>query len=752
MPKLHGARRSLLLIGLACFLTGVLLLSPAGLAARTPAFASAPVDEGITPDAFTASLIGALVSRNDAALQAMMGSPFVWADWQGTGEEMTPPDALARLQSELLAASRSLTFVAPIVIDEWMRGSDPLTIWPPEAQPVTVLGVGGLGAAGEDEAILVVAQNADGAFYWYGLLLAAGGFADQSGDPPAAITVLPAQTAATVLPSAVQQVLVLGPVGVFAGPGSQYDQIGTAVRGQTYPVLGASADGQWWAVTCTDLPGPCWISANPTFVRPLVVAKPAPTRTIAPTPARPTATPAPAQPERISFAPGQERAVRSGPLWANTFKQYVFRAAAGQLPTLRFNSPSPAASFGIVGAADGVVYKAQGDTRRDFTFQSPRSQDYLVSILAPVNTSYTLELIIPRPAPQPTSTPTLIPPARPERISFGPGQVSAVRSGVLVGGFAKQYIFKALGGQPATILLIGAPGSDVNFALRGATDGVVYKSPGDPAREWSSTLPRTQDYLITVFASGETSYTLELTILPLGPTPTIVPPTIVPPTIVPPTIVPPTIVPPGPAERISFAPGQDSAVRSGPLAANQYKRYVFKGMAGQTATIVLSSPSPSANFTVVGVSDGIPYKSQGSSALNFTFTLPLTQDYLISIGAIVNTSYSLVLTIPPVVGPTVEPTLLPTLEPTLEPTSEPTLLPTVEPTIEIPTVEPPTPEPTLEPTVEPTATATAEPTATATVEPPTPEPTATATEAPTAEPTIELPTAEPILPDPPGED
>jgi hypothetical protein len=210
-------------------------------------------------------------------------------------------------------------------------------------------------------------------------------------------------------------------------------------------------------------------------------------------------------------------------------------------------------------------------------------------------------------------------------------------------------------------------------------------------------------------------------------------------------------VPPGPAERISFAPGQDSAVRSGPLAANQYKRYVFKGMAGQTATIVLSSPSPSASFSVVGASDGIPYKTMGSSALSFTFTLPLTQDYLISILATVNTSYSLVLTIPPVLGPTPEPTAEPTLLPTLEPTVEPTLLPTLEPTV----------EPTA------TATATTEPTAIPTEEPPTPAPTATATATPTevpptstavptaeptAEPTVELPTPEPVLPDPPGED
>ncbi len=140
-------------------------------------------------------------------------------------------------------------------------------------------------------------------------------------------------------------------------------------------------------------------------------------------------------------------------------------------------------------------------------------------------------------------------------------------------------------------------------------------------------------------------------------------------------------------------------------------------MTGQMAYISLDSPSPEANFSVVGADDGIPYKSMGGSSTDFLFEIPTDQDYLITIIAPVNTSYTMRLTIPrmavaPAVPeePTVEP---PTAEPpTVEPpTSEP---PTVEPpTVEPPTVEPPTVEP---PTVEPP---TVEP---PTVEPPTVEP------------------------------
>jgi hypothetical protein len=650
-----------LLLTVAVVLAGCVQVLPAVIPPLAPIMsmpADASSDTEETPDAFVADLVAALVTRNEAALEAMMGSPFIWANWEGTGDELAPDAAVAQLQSELTQNAMALTFVAPPVIDQWMRGVDPLAIWPADVQPVAVLGVGTLGAEGSDEAILIVAQYPDGSYYWYSLLLAPRGFAEQAGNPPELIVVGPVPPVmqptslppATILPTNVRQVLTLGSVGIFDGPGAQFTQVGTTVRGQTFPVLGVSPDGQWWAVTCALLPTPCWISANPTFVRPVVTSgvpvtvtptRQHPTPTPLPPPTRVPPTPVP-QPERIQFAPGQERAVRSGPLYANTVRQFVFLAGAGQVPTVRFSSPSPAASFGIVGLFDGVVYKPQSSTGRDFSFVAPRTQDYLISIIAPVNTSFVLELIIPRP----------------------------------------------------------------------------------------------------------------------GPTPTLVPPT-----IVPPTLPPPTIPPPGPAERIRFAPGEDSATRSGTLWANQYKRYVFGGMQGQTATIIVSSPSPSTYFTVVGVSDGIPYKSQGSSAMDFTFTLPMTQDYLISIAASVNTSYNLTLIIPPLVGPTpvpptATPTPLPTATglPTATPTGTPTSQPTAVPPTVVPTTVPPTWTPTTEPpTATPTATQPVEPTATleptATAEPPTPTPTATDVP-PTEEPTIEPlpPTVEPIPPDPVGDD
>jgi hypothetical protein len=623
--------------------------------------------------------------------------------------------------------------------------------------------------------------------------------------------------------------------------------IGTAERGDTFPVVGASADGQWWAVICSQQTSYCWITANPTFVQPqqpvtpgatptgsptaapsgpqritfppgatalmisgttvpqqpaqyllyapsaqrlsfrftaasvdanftirgmsdgvyykapnnlardfaftstrsqdylievtapasatfsleiaLTQAPPAPTAssTPMPPPPRPTPThvPPPPGPERITFPPGATSAVRSGSLWANTPRQYIFFALQGQDVRVLMTSPSPAANFAVVGVADGVTYKTFTNPLREFAFTLPRTQDYVITLLAPVNTSFVLELIISGGAP-PTPTRTPAPPPA-ERITFPPGADSASRGGPLWANTPKRYVFHAMSGQTATISF-SSPSPAANFSVVGVSDGIPYKTMGNSAWNFTFTLPMTQDYLITILAPVNTSFALTLYIPPGGPTPTA------------------TNTPPAPpTERISFPPGSDSASRSGPLYANTPKRYVFLAQEGQTATIALSSPSPAANFSVVGVSDGIPYKTMGNSARTFTFTLPMTQDYLITILAPVNTSFSLSLHIPPLVAtPTVTTGPTPTATATGMPTATPTATETAAPPTPTATstTAPPTPTNTVEP---PTATPTDTP------EPPTATPTDTP-EPPTATPTDtpEPPTATPTdTPEPP---
>ena len=234
-----------------------------------------------------------------------------------------------------------------------------------------------------------------------------------------------------------------------------------------------------------------------------------PAKTATPVPPTPT----PVYPIRINFGSGQTTAVVSGFVGPNATPQYLVYAQAGQRMRILLDSPSPAANFSVQGVFDGLLYKTPGDMTREWYFNVPRSQDYLITITAPVNTSFTLEVILTG-----GSAPTATPVTGPERISFDAGATSAVRSGAVAGGQARQYIFRAQAGQEARLLLASTGGA-ANFALRGVTDGVVYKTLSNSAREVSLVLPRTQDYLITIASPVSTYYTLELTIAPLAPTP-----------------------------------------------------------------------------------------------------------------------------------------------------------------------------------------------------------------------------------------
>ncbi len=908
-------------------------LALAGCVTFNPGY-RAPTAVPQTPAQFTADLIAALVNRDSATLQAKMNDPFVIAIWQGEGSELAAGDAISQIEGQLIGPATSITFVSAEVVREWLGGVDPLTIWPEGVNAVSAVGISGLGAVGRSEAVLIIAQDDDGGYSWYAMLLAVDGFAAAGGAPAQPIVIAPGRPPVTFLPTDASEVLILGTIGIFDGPGSTFNQIGLAFRGETYPVLGVSADGQWWAVRCALSAQPCWIGANPTFVRP-VDARPTAAPTTAP---RPTATPVPPSypiriefapgqsstivrgnispgfmpqyvlfarggqtlrllvdspspstnfsvrgvsdgvtykpfsnalrewslvlprtqdylitlsatvrttfflevsvsqsptpppaptPERINFAPGESSAVRTGALPASQFKQYVFRAQAGQQSRVLLSSPDGAANFSLQGVTDGVIYKPFSNPLREFSLTLPRTQDYLISLNGPAAINYSLELTVLPLGPTPTPT---TPPVAPERINFAPGETSVVRNGSLPASQFKQYVFRALAGQQ-TNLLLNSPGNGANFALQGVTDGVTYKPFSSPAREFSLTLPRTQDYLISINGPAFIDYLLELTVLPLGPTPTPTTPPAAPERInfAPgetsavrtgalsnaggkqyvfralagqPTRVlvdspgagvnfalqgvsdgvvykplsnparefsltlprtqdylislsgpafinyaleltvqpsgPTATPPPAPPERISFAPGQSSAVRSGPLYANPPRQFIFGAAAGQTARILLTSPSPAANFSVRGVSDGVQYKSMGDPSREWSFTLPTSQDYLITIQAPVNTSFTLELTIPPLAPPTATSVPTATTPPTVAPTATTPPTATATPTLAPPTA---TSMPTATPTDLPTATATAttEPTATAA---PTLEP--TATETPTLEPTAtETPTETP---------
>ena len=90
------------------------------------------------------------------------------------------------------------------------------------------------------------------------------------------------------------------------------------------------------------------------------------------------------------------------------------------------------------------------------------------------------------------------------------------------------------------------------------------------------------------------------------------------------------VIPSG-AERIQFAAGATSATRQGTVQFPVRKEYVLRALAGQMLYAQVNSTDGSVNFSLQGLSDGIPFKRLENESRSWSGTLPMTQDYLVQV-------------------------------------------------------------------------------------------------------------------------
>ena len=223
------------------------------------------------------------------------------------------------------------------------------------------------------------------------------------------------------------------------------------------------------------------------------------------------------------------------------------------------------------------------------------------------------------PTTAPTVAPTVVPtvappPSAPQRIQFAPGAVSKTIAGNVQAPNRNRYVLRALAGQEMTVE-IASPGQVVNFAVSGVDDGQPYKRLDNEDRFWSGSLPATQDYLITVVtANGNPDYLLTVTVI----TPAAGPPPVSAPM------------------RIRFAPGAISETIPGTLTSGATAQYVLGAAAGQSMTVMVTSPASDLVFSIPGLVSG---------ATSWTGTLPSDGDYFITLLATSDTAYTLAVTI-----------------------------------------------------------------------------------------------------------
>jgi uncharacterized protein YgiM (DUF1202 family) len=385
-----------LVLGLA------LLLSCALISSAWPgaAVSAAASHQATTADAFAAQLMLALVERDGAELQGLMTDPFAIGYWRSEGVTLPPGVAVAELQSTLLVPGAVLAFDTNTNLTTLLDGTDPQTLWGPDVTVARTLYVTGLGAQRSDEAILTIAQQADGSFSWHGLLVAYGGFGDQAAAPTPTPNSPPG-----LAPTTVRAVRVLQDVNVRSGPGTQYSRIGRYATGQVVEVFGVHAGGSWWNVRCPNgSVGNCWVTAERGTTQPITQTGPTPTYTPAPPPNSAT---------RIQFPPGGTAATVRGQVQAGGAVRYLLRALAGQQMTVVIVSPGGQANVAIQGVSDGQPYKRLENEARTFELTLPATQDYLLTVAtAGPRVAYELQVTVVAVAP---------PPSQPLRIQFPPG-------------------------------------------------------------------------------------------------------------------------------------------------------------------------------------------------------------------------------------------------------------------------------------------------------------------------------------------
>lgn len=212
----------------------------------------------------------------------------------------------------------------------------------------------------------------------------------------------------------------------------------------------------------------------------------------------------PAQPERIQFAPGSTSTLVEGNLPANSQKQYILRAQAGQIMGIQsWGSGGPFRY--TLQTGDGVqLGEAAGGASLYRTL--PSTQDYLITVQTPTDTAgarYGMLISIvfaDTPTPTPTPMPTAPPAVR--EIRFPPNTTNTTVWGYVSSSQPQVYWLGARAGQVMTVQLRTEGNAPARVTI--ATDRGIFLGAANQFENWQTTLPAAQAFFLTVYAPADT--------------------------------------------------------------------------------------------------------------------------------------------------------------------------------------------------------------------------------------------------------
>ncbi len=147
------------------------------------------------------------------------------------------------------------------------------------------------------------------------------------------------------------------------------------------------------------------------------------------------------------------------------------------------------------------------------------------------------------------------------------------------------------------LVQVVSPQKDVTLSIQ-TQGGTSLLSRSAKQSSWKGTLPQTEDYIVTLYGGASTQpYTLMIEIV----------------------------------SQISFAKGTDSAKISAHAPAGYGVAYTVFALKDQKVDVELYGVGTNATLTVWGYADGQTYLKAAANKTNFTFTAPMTQDYILQI-------------------------------------------------------------------------------------------------------------------------
>ena len=182
------------------------------------------------------------------------------------------------------------------------------------------------------------------------------------------------------------------------------------------------------------------------------------------------------------------------------------------------------------------------------------------------------------------------------RVLFEPGGTQAWYDGSVGNWQADDYVVSAMAGQILQVTL-SPPGGEVYFRIfkEDGTDMMQYL---EYRTSYWIQLSETQDYTIRVISEGDPqAYSINISVPAM----------------------------------VEFADGETSKTINGHVGENNTVAYMLYANSGQTLHVTVAAPGVQVALSVLGLNDGQPYLRYVAETTNWTFILPMTQYYKISV-------------------------------------------------------------------------------------------------------------------------